>query len=603
MDSGDAANAADYPQTHIIGDLAAGDAFDVDDALKFTGRILARKQKGGRYILEREIARGGMGVIYSVYDQDLRRHSVLKVISSNMLHEQRKVMAFVKEARITAYLEHPNIIPVHEIGMNASTGQPFYTMKKVEGEPLSYIIHRLAKRDRSYEMRFPRHRLLDIFRKVCDAVAYAHSKGIIHRDIKPENIMVGNYGEVVLMDWGLAKFISDRDRSDETTSNERLFNMPGRDPDFSYTMTEDGIIKGSLAYLSPEQAFGDQDRVDFRSDIFLLGATLYHMLTFYPPYYGNDVNEVLERAEKCDYLPPNARNPEAQLPIALERIILKAMAPLPVNRYQSVTELLDDLDAFLSGRRVCGRQIFQPGEKLIEYGDTSRDTYVIIDGSVQVNRIINGVEHPIAVLGRGAIVGEMAGITHQNRSATVIALERTHVLVITMELMMEELEKLPPWMENIIFSLAERVRILDANVHPLMLKSRAFPVLNQLYLIFAGNANDPYHEFCDWRPQAVYDEIEANLGIDRESIVKVVDVMLQSGMIRQKDQSLYVPDIEEFALFVDYCRLHFGIKGGIKSVRQIELPQEQESFFRQVLRQLRALHIEQEKAASSQRRH
>ncbi len=582
----------EYPEGEIVGDLSGSEHFDLAEATKHTQRILARRKNGGRYLLEHEIARGGMGVIHSVYDQDLRRNSAVKVISGPMMRDERKLHAFVKEARITALLEHPNIIPVHEIGMNKSTGHPYYTMKRVEGRALSDVIFKLAEADRDTEIEFPRHRLLDSFRKVCDAVSYAHSMGVIHRDIKPENIMVGDYGEVLLMDWGLAKFVNDDESSESTHSNGKSVLIMDRNPDLAVTCTEDGVIKGSLAYLSPEQAFGDLSQVDHQSDIFLLGATLYHILTHFPPYYGRDLDQVLDKAEKCDFLPPSARNPAAQIPLALERIILKAMSPMKQSRYHAVQELIGDLDAFISGRRVCGRQVFAPGEKIIEYGDTSRDTFVIISGCVQVNRLINGVEHPIATLGRGEIIGEMAGITHQNRSATVIALETTDTLVITHDLMIEELEKLPPWMENIVFSMAERVRVLDATLHPLMLKNRAYPVITQLYYIFSSAENYEFKDSLSFKRKHVLDEISLNLGIDRESIVKVTNVLIESGLVKEEQGVLAIANLKEFALFVDYCRCKFEVSGGVKDIRQVQLPQNLDSFFRQVVRTLRGLKME-----------
>jgi len=573
------------PLTHFIGTFDQQVHHEIDSARQLAVEVLERSKAGGRYVVREELARGGMGVINEVYDQDLRRISAMKVIASEMMHDKRRVMSFISEGRITAQLEHPNIVPVHELGVVDTTGCPFYTMKLVEGEPLHRIINRLMRGEPAYVRTYTRQHMLDIFRKICDALAYAHSRHVIHRDVKPENVMVGNFGEVLLMDWGLAKYV-ERDASSRNERSEAL------GPAFAagFPDTQDGTIKGSLAYLSPEQAYGDLEDIDEQTDIFLLGATLYHMLTRRPPYDGATVDEILRRAEQCDYLIPREFCPQSQVPLALERIILRAMAPLKRNRYESVMELIEELDAFRAGKRVCGRRIFAPGERLICHGEFSLDSYVIVNGQVQVSRVVNGRDIPIATLGRGEIVGEMAGITHQMRSANVTAKTTTEVLVITHEQLMEELEKLPPWMEKIVFSLAERVRILDDNVHPLLLKSRGYHIVAQLYYIFAagrlerqGTGEEPSYPYL-----GLLDEVAMNLGIDKKSTQDVLDTLLECNVLNSDDGGqITVPNYEEFALFTDYCRYQFDVKGGLREVTQIRLDPSTESHFRRALRKLR----------------
>ncbi len=546
--------------------------------------LLMRSRGKQRYLVDKELAHGGMGVIYAVDDQDLQRTSAMKVIATNLVDDERRLKAFVEEARITAKLEHPNIIPVHEIGIRRDSGQPYYTMKLVEGEALSDIIFELSRRRPSYVRKYTRHALLDIFRKVCNAVAFAHSRGIIHRDIKPENIMVGDYGEVLVMDWGLAKYVEEPDSPSYldaigTTTHHRL------------ERTQDGTIKGSLAYISPEQAFGELSEVDPQTDVFLLGATLYHMFTHYPPYEADNIQDILRKAETCDYQAPSVRNPEAQIPLALERIILSAMAPLKENRYQTVTELIEDLDAFIAGKRVCGRKIFSPGEDLIRIGDESRDTFIIISGKVDVYRFVDGHKNRIASLGKGEIVGEMAGITHKQRSATVTAVETTEALMISHELMLEELEKLPPWMEKIVFSMADRVQTLDTQIHPYLLANCAYTVLNQIYLIYGANAGSsrglsrPTHN-----RGSLVREISINLGLDESRITAVLEALLRTNLIvLTPEETVYIPNLDVFERFVDYCRHRFDVKGGIHAMEEMKLSTEQDAYFRGIVRKLREL--------------
>lgn len=548
-----------------------------------TRQLLARAKGKHRYLLQRELARGGMGVVNVAVDQDLQRISAMKVIAEELKNDERRLKAFIEEGRITARLEHPNIVPVHEIGIRRETGQPFYTMKLVSGESLCDIIWNIHEGSGDYPRRYNRHALLDIFRKVCNAIAYAHSQGVIHRDIKPENIMVGEYGEVLLMDWGLAKYVD----SAESKTQSYLAKI-GADQASLLEETQDGIIKGSLAYISPEQAFGELSQVDEKTDIFLLGATLYHMFTHFPPYQSENLQEILRKAETCDFQAPGLRNPNAQIPLALERIILKAMSPLKENRYASVNELIDDLDAFIAGKRVSGRKIFSPGEDLIRHGEQSQETYVIISGKVEVFRHVDGHKSRIATLGAGEIIGEMAGITHKVRSATVRAVESTEVLVISHELMLEELEKLPPWMEKVVFSMADRVQTLDHQIHPYLLVNCSFPVVNQIYLTYLSLHGEGWGKAPDAvETEQLIREVTINTGLDKSSIAPVLDVLVRGHLCALDRQNrAYVPNMDLLRLFVEFCRRSFEITDGIRSGDSLKLSHDQDVRFRGLIRKL-----------------
>ena len=565
-----------------------------DQARNITQSMLERKEGAKRYIIQNELARGGMGIIHRTRDQDLKRTSAMKIIMPGMVFDDSRLRSFMAEARITAYLEHPNIIPVHEIGMIDDTGSPYYTMKLVDGEALDYIIEQVQKKNTDYTLKFARHRMLDVFRKVCDAVAYAHSKNVIHRDIKPENIMVGQFGEVLLMDWGLAKYVmpdAEDNKLGTKSSTKTKSQKSSRALDLdqlNFTNTSDGMIKGSLAYLSPEQAFGDMDQIDKQTDIFLLGATLYQILTGRPPYSGSTIEELVIKAEKCDYSSPSERAPQAQIPLALERIVLKAMAPLKENRYHSVEGMIEDIEDFIAGKRVCGRKVFAPGDELITYGEFTTETYVIISGKVEVSRIIRSQEEKIGILGRGDIIGEMASISHQIRSATVRAVEETEVLVITHELMMEELEKLPPWMENIVFSLASRVRTLDENLNPLNLRNPSFPVVFQIFGIFSNIELAEYQDDTGFQKEQLVDEIIMLLGINFELAERVINVLLKSNVLHEDENDVVTcQNIVEMGLLVDYIRYQFQIKGGIKEIHEFHIQPELHAFFRNIVRDLR----------------
>jgi serine/threonine protein kinase len=208
----------------------------------------------GSYTLVREIARGGMGQIYSGEDPQLKREVAVKVSS---LSEGGEDPRFTKEAEVLAHLAHPNIVPIYNIGVDGQS-RPFYSMKLVKGRTLQAVLNAIGDGDIEAGKEYTRAALLTVFRKVCDAMAFAHAKGILHRDLKPENIMVGEYGEVLVMDWGLAKVLGDREASVEVT--------PASDTG-DYGMTMEGEVMGTPQYMSPEQAEGMVAELDARSDI------------------------------------------------------------------------------------------------------------------------------------------------------------------------------------------------------------------------------------------------------------------------------------------------------------------------------------------------
>ncbi|MHC5079634.1 MAG: serine/threonine-protein kinase [Planctomycetota bacterium] len=264
----------------------------------------------GRYGVLGEIARGGMGAIVKLVDNDIRRPVAMKVILGEGVKE--RVERFVEEAQVTGQLEHPNIVPVHELGLDPD-GKVYFTMKLVKGESLDAIIDALADKDPEVVRNYPLSHLLQIFLKVCDAIAFAHSKGVIHRDLKPENVMVGRFGEVLVMDWGLAKV-----RGREDTAVEELVETVRSEREVGKTLS--GEVMGTPSYMPPEQASGKVERIDERSDVFALGAMLYKILTHEAPYTGSHVTEVLTKAVTCAYKAPRVKSPWNRIPKELQSI-------------------------------------------------------------------------------------------------------------------------------------------------------------------------------------------------------------------------------------------------------------------------------------------
>ncbi len=295
------------------------------------------------YAVKGEIARGGMGKIYSAEDSELDRLVALKVSTSG---DRGRDSQFFREARILAALAHPNIVPIHTLGVDAE-GRPFYSMKLIQGRTLQWILKQLSAGDRSIALVYTRDRLLDIFRKVCDAVSFAHSKGYLHRDLKPENIMVGEFGEVLVMDWGLAKVIRKA--------------ASGGDPAAGADVEPETLsyIEGTPQYMSPEQANGIYGGLDECSDIYSLGGVLYSILTYRPPVSGASVAEVIQKVrtgETTTMAMPRGSGDgaapaqmEQAVPEALRAVTLKALAREKAKRYQSVSALVADIQAYQSG--------------------------------------------------------------------------------------------------------------------------------------------------------------------------------------------------------------------------------------------------------------
>jgi serine/threonine-protein kinase len=251
----------------------------------------------GRYQIAGEIARGGVGVVLKGRDADLGREVAIKTLRAEYASRPAMVRRLVEEAQIGGQLQHPGVLPVYEMGLDANL-RPYFTMKLVRGRTLAALLH--AYDDDLARTAQERHRLLSIFDQVCQTVAYAHARGVIHRDLKPANVMVGAFGEVQVVDWGLAKVLSRAAASDVPAAGEL---QPGTGEGEVATVRNGepgaqsvaGSVLGTPAYMAPEQARGEVEKQDERCDVFALGAILYEILTLRPPYIGTGA-EVLRQA-------------------------------------------------------------------------------------------------------------------------------------------------------------------------------------------------------------------------------------------------------------------------------------------------------------------
>ena len=336
--------------TVLIGDDEAADV-EVDDMLEL-GRP-------NRYLDLGPIARGGMGDIRRVRDANLNRTVVMKVLRRDRA-QMRMMHRFLEEAQATAQLQHPNIVPVHEMG-RLPNGRVYFTMREVRGQTLTRALREVHRASRGGQWGTAAdgttfRRLMDAFHQACNAMAYAHDRGVVHRDIKPDNIMLGPYGEVQVMDWGIAKVL-------DADTEDPLELQSGRMP------TREGRVSGTPHYMAPEQAFGSST-IGPQVDVYGLGAVLYELLSSRPPFQGADSRAVLKQVRRGDRPPPlraaqetfaetrsfsaaELRGGERPLPLPadLVRICEKAMALEPVDRYDDAGAMAAAVGEWLDGVR------------------------------------------------------------------------------------------------------------------------------------------------------------------------------------------------------------------------------------------------------------
>jgi serine/threonine protein kinase len=300
---------------------------------------------GQRFRILRPHARGGLGAVFVALDGELHREVALKQILEQHADDPDSRQRFVAEAEITGGLEHPGVVPVYGSGTD-SFGRPYYAMRFIKGDSLKDEIARFREDkalegepgQRSLELR----KLLRRFTDVCNAIDYAHTRGVIHRDLKPANIIMGKHGETLVVDWGLAKSVG---RADPSVGEETIAPSSSGSSE-----TLPGSALGTPSYMSPEQARGELSRLGPRSDVYSLGATLYCLLTGKPPFEGEDIGEILRAVQDGHLQRPSQHDPS--LDKALEAVCLKAMAKEPEGRYPTPKALADDLDRWMADEPV-----------------------------------------------------------------------------------------------------------------------------------------------------------------------------------------------------------------------------------------------------------
>ncbi|MFN3199807.1 MAG: SUMF1/EgtB/PvdO family nonheme iron enzyme [Bradymonadia bacterium] len=323
-----------------------------------------------RYTVTEELGRGGAGVVMAADDRLMGRQVAVKILSAAEAPTRMKARFFA-EAQTTAQLEHPSVVPVYEIG-TCDDGRPYFAMERVRGRSLKELLEALNGGDAALQAEFTRFRMLQLFSQVCLGVDYAHAKGVIHRDLKPDNIMIGDFGEALVMDWGIAKILDEGNLP--LVHGEAEPFSPTLTPATPISLTGDsaqtqaGAIFGTPGYMAPEQATGDVSLVDRRTDVWALGAVLYEILTGSSPHAGATPLAILMATVRQPVVPPRQRAPEREVPPDLEEICLRALQREREARYPTARALYDDIERYLNGARENARRT-EEAQRLVQEGE------------------------------------------------------------------------------------------------------------------------------------------------------------------------------------------------------------------------------------------
>ncbi|MFM8414219.1 MAG: serine/threonine-protein kinase [Planctomycetota bacterium] len=289
-----------------------------------------------KYTNFREMARGGSAMLRTCFDRITGRTVVIKTLLPEYRRDEKENRRLLREARVTAQLQHPNTVPVYEIGRDEVEGL-YFTMKRVSGENLFEILKRIARGDPATVAAFPLRQRLEIVEGAAQALMYAHARGVIHRDVKPENIWVGNFGEVILLDWGVAKVWGQPDDGPQQHAPPRRAPAPLQE------ITMAGDRPGTPLYMSPEQVNVNRGVIDERSDIFSTGVVLYEVAAIREPFRGRVIQETFENIIHDTPPPPSKASPGQGIPARLDEVVMKAIAKNPADRYQTMRQMIEAL--------------------------------------------------------------------------------------------------------------------------------------------------------------------------------------------------------------------------------------------------------------------
>lgn len=406
-------------------------------------QLLRTEGEDERYRYLTTLGEGSFGTVHRCFDSYLNRVTARKSLLDISRAESAHLQALIREARLISYLEHPGVISIYD-GLLGDDGLFCYTMKEIEGQSLEDLLNSYEDR----EQPFPLSQCVNIFTKICETLDYVHDKGVIHLDLKPQNIMIGTYGEVSIVDWGTARLYDPK--------KYLAYLEPFGVEQGQLSMNpQSEKVEGTPPYMSPEQLQRQNPNLGPGSDIFSAGVVLYLMLSGRFPFSIQDLGTYFQ--ELLNKTPELLHQQRGDIPLRLSQICAKMLEKEPSQRYQSFHEILEDLQDYSNAGQSFDLRTYPPNTVIFEMGAQGEYAFQILEGVVEIYVDIDGKPKVVATRGQGEVVGELAVLFKGRRTASVRTLTKTVVKIMTEETIEEELEKLDPWIGQMLLSLSKKV--------------------------------------------------------------------------------------------------------------------------------------------------
>jgi eukaryotic-like serine/threonine-protein kinase len=410
-----------------------------------TNTIVAFLKNPDRYTRLRELGAGSIGKVHAVFDNFLQRVVAHKVMKPEHVGNNNILQTFGNEIKLMGRLSHPGILPVYD-AMLGDVGEPAYIMRYAEGQDLAALLQ--MPKGRLDSVAIPLEQAVRILVKLCETLAYAHDHGVLHLDLKPENIMLGRYGEVLIMDWGAARVY------DTTKYEAGIKEHTGDSVHIEHKHENRNLLIGTPAYMSPEQLKSPRDQLMPASDIFSVGILFYQMITGQHPFKERVFEKLSDKI--ANFAPPAAHTVNPDIPHNISRICEGMLRKKPDERYASFREVIKDIDDYQRSGAGSPTRSYAAGEAIFKQGDPGDFVCIVVSGKVEISVDKNGKPHVIARLGANEPFGELAALTGNPRTATATALEPSVIRMISKQDIAVEIENLSPWVGSMVKALSKR---------------------------------------------------------------------------------------------------------------------------------------------------